>query len=79
MNSGGGAPAVGGLDCDSIQGADAKKRNKLGYHRTAVACGESSETGWYVSYVEQVIAGGGRSGAFLLLTILPHVVKIVYG
>lgn len=30
----------------SSSGGDNKKRNKLGYHRTAVACGQSFSSGF---------------------------------
>lgn len=32
------------IDGSSTSAADNKKRNKLGYHRTAVACGEGAST-----------------------------------
>lgn len=79
MNTGVATLPMGGLDLDGIQAADAKKRNKLGYHRTAVACGRSfHQTGQYVSHTEQVIVAGERLDASHRLTHLPHVAKTVY-
>lgn len=58
-----------------------KKRNKLGYHRTAVACGSFPLrllTGGYTDIL-QGIAVDGRFVAFLRPILMLHAVKIVYG
>lgn len=82
IRSGSSSPNVHDMASDGppLSPAD-KKRNKLGYHRTAVACGQlSSSSSSPISLLTsfEAIAGGAKFAAFLLLTIPVVDAKIAF-
>lgn len=75
------APSSTDHENNSGSGGENKKRNKLGYHRTAVACGEFILiSSWLLCSLKistQVIADDGKFDVYLRSTLPKYDVRIV--